>query len=136
MKKLKVIISVFILSFALRLAGVGATSYLDLKNVAVPAYQGIYSSQAVIREGGPCALYMVSAIDNMSGDTRGVRARVVQKITPTYQSLWSPALTPDTTYNFTMDTNGTGIPFGGPQLELQATRWLMSKATFNGTFIY
>lgn len=128
MKKIKIIITLFILTCILSLSNIKADSYLGFAGIKVPAAQGTYvSSEAKKITISDQYVRSNGAIDVLSGDDRGVAAKI--------HNVSQRSVTLSVGNYVKLDANGIGQAPATYQLEFRATRWTATAATLSAMWI-
>lgn len=127
MKKIKILLGVFIISCVFCATGVKATSFKSWASLEIPRLQGIYTSDAyqktVFSDQYAKKDY---ATDKLSGDERAIQARL-QNITTSWTDLPKGSIE-------TLDVGSTnlGQAPGTYKLQLRAKKSTLSEAWFGG----
>ena len=126
MKKVKIILGLFVLTCIMSAAHVNAES-LGFTGVTVPGWQGVYTSPTMYKQShGRQTIEKYSALDSFSSDERAIGARL-KGVTSNYVT---------TVKNAEVDLPGTnpgaGMLDGNYQLQLRANKLLATSASFNG----
>ena len=130
MKKFKIIAVLFTLTCILSLNNIKADGYIGLMGVKIPAFQGTYESSSQKKTTYSYQyVYSLGAIDNLSGDDRGIEARPYN-IGVKYEPVPQRVLTKLKAAS----SSGLGAIPGDYKLQMKATRWLASSATVSLTW--
>ncbi len=129
MKKFKIVAAIFALTCILSLNNIKADSYLGFAGITLPAAQGTYvSSNATKTTLSNQYVKSYGAIDVLSGDDRGVGARL--------HNLGTSRVTLSVGNYVQLQNNGSlGQIQGDYQLEFRATRWTVTSATLSAMWI-
>ena len=129
MKKFKIVAAIFALTCILSLNNIKADSYLGFAGITLPAAQGTYvSSKATKTTLSNQYVKSYGAIDVLSGDDRGVGARLY--------NLGTSRVTLSVGNYVQLQNNGSlGQIQGDYQLEFRATRWTVTSATLSAMWI-
>lgn len=98
----------------------------DMNNVSIPMLWGTYKHDVTKNNEGYPALYT-------SAMSCTVKARIVQILTPTYETGWYP-MTIGSTFNWTSPLLASGI--GYPQIQIQCKDFNITSKTYSGIWIY
>lgn len=130
MKKLKIVVSLFLFTCILSLNNIKADSYLNFASITVPSMQGIYTSSSVYKTSlSNQYIKKIAAIDKLSGDERTIGARL--KDVTTYY-----AKTVKGSYVQLFNNNsGLGQTTGSYKLQLKAEKWTATSSAFSGSWI-
>lgn len=130
MKKFKFVAALFVITCILSLSNIKADSYLGLSGIAIPAMQGTYTSaNATKTTYSNQYVKSFGAVDNLSGDDRGIGARIYG-IGTSYVTL--------SVGNYVqMQNNNSGVGSipSSYQLQLRATKWTVTSATLTAMWV-
>lgn len=125
MKYLKITLALFVGSLCLSLSGVQATQYIQLSNVDIPWFKGIFTSKQVDKGDWTYnqKVKKISAVDKLSGDGRAIEGRIIGLLAGMNSTGWQE-LPQGKNIDFGEDTKVQG----GWKLQLRSIKSLATEA--------
>ena len=127
MKRLKLLVCVFVLSIISLISGVNADDgWKVFRNIKVPSMQGTYTSNAGVKTvKNAQKVFNISSIDNFSNDDRMLSFTTVNE-----QGKKSPTIY--AVSNQVSEWVNGHETTGGYTLKIKATKWTTSSVNFYG----
>lgn len=127
MEKIKIVVSLFAISFIFSVTGVNA-AYHSFIGITIPSMSGTYTSDSVYKNTiSNQTVKKNGAKDNLSGDERAIQSRL--------NGIGASYIDVATSYRTLANNGSLGQIPGDYKIEFKAKKWTASSVTFSGSWI-